>query len=134
MNNSINSLFSFDTGIYNFNDLIKDKSVELSLTQNALPLDEDNLFWSLSISPVPIKSLDYEIEEMAFASIEDMDGLRTNSFTTLLSETFLSIKEHLNNAKDEKTKQAMTDLLHLLKKNADLASLFQGYSNWLQKA
>jgi hypothetical protein len=136
MDNSINSLFSFDNGIYNLQDIMKHNHSHSSISETSLVEDEDNCDLSLSILSEPIKSLDYEIEENALSLIEDIDidRLRTNTITTLLDETLPSMENQLENTKDENTKQALTDLIHLLKENGNLASLFQGYTNWLQKA
>jgi hypothetical protein len=136
MDNSINSLFSFDNGIYNLQDIMKHNPEHSSISETSLVEDENNCDLSLSILSDPIKSLDNEIEENALSLIEDIDidRLRTNTITTLLDETLPSMENQLENTKDENIKQALTNLIYLLNENGNLVSLFQGYTNWLQKA
>ena len=134
MNNTINQLFSFDAGISNWEEVFKNNQAVLPLSKNSIKLDEDNNFLSSAISSATVKSFENEVEEIFLSLIKDMDRLRRYSFGTLLDETRLAIEMELMEVQDPQTQQALSDLIDLLKENVGLASLFQSYTNWLQKA
>ena len=134
MNNTINQLFSFDAGISNWEEVFKNNQAVLPVSKNSIKLDEDNNFLSSAISSATVKSFENEVEEIFLSLIKDMDRLRRYSFGTLLDETRLAIEMELMEVQDPQTQQALSDLIDLLKENVGLASLFQSYTNWLQKA
>ena len=86
------------------------------------------------MSTVSGESLEYQIEKIILSVIDDMENIDTNKFSVLLEKTLLAIKHEIENVQDSKIQQSLTDLVELLMENTNLASLFQSYSNWLQKA
>jgi hypothetical protein len=134
MDNSINRLFSFDSGIYNFEEIIEENPTKLPISKSTSKIDGDDSYLALALSQCPVKSLDIEIEEEILSLIEDVENLKKKSFAALLSDTFRAIEKQLKSNRDTDVQAALSDLIDLLKKNAGLVSLFQSYTNWLQKA
>ena len=94
----------------------------------------ENFFLTLAISQDTVQSLDHQIEEMILSMVKDIDSLETNQYTKMLNETRLKLEKMLENIKNVKIQQSFIDLVELLNENSSLVSLFQSYTNWLQKA
>ena len=134
MNESINKILSFDSGLYNWKEIAEDKHISNSGQQRALDVNNENFFLTLAISQDTVQSLDHQIEEMILSMVKDIDSLETNQYTKMLNETRLKLEKMLENIKNVKIQQSFIDLVELLNENSSLVSLFQSYTNWLQKA
>jgi hypothetical protein len=134
MNDSVNRLFSFDSGIYNLAEIIEDEHIAPRKSKIAPKENEDNAIVSMALSQPTIQSLNNEIEEIIHSMIGDMDGLKTALYTTLTENTRLAIESKIQQTKDTKASDSLSELMDLLTDNLDLASLFQSYTSWLQKA
>ncbi|WP_419658357.1 uncharacterized protein Dvar_72430 [Desulfosarcina variabilis str. Montpellier] len=134
MNDSINRLFAFDSGIYNLEEIFNGITTNQIGINNNLITNENSDFIPSAMSTVSGESLEYQIEKIILSVIDDMENIDTNKFSVLLEKTLLAIKHEIENVQDSKIQQSLTDLVELLMENTNLASLFQSYSNWLQKA
>lgn len=134
MNDSINRLYAFDSGIYNLEEIFDDRYTNQPKLNNNISTNENSDFLSFAMSPVSGESLEYQIEKTILSVIDDMECIDSNQFSALLDKTLLAIKHEIENVQDPKIQQSLSNLVELLMENTNLASLFQSYSNWLQKA
>jgi hypothetical protein len=134
MNDSVNRLFSFDTGIYNWAEIIEDRQIAPSKSKIADKEDEDNAFLSMALSQASIQSLNNEIEDIIHSIIDDMDGLKTTLYATLTDNARIAIESSIKHIDDTNIRDSLSELTNLLSENLDLASLFQSYTSWIQKA
>ena len=134
MNESINKLFSFDSGLYNWEEIAENKHISNSGSQRIIDINSDSSFLTTAISQDTVQSLDHQIEEMILSMLKDIGSLGTNQYTKMLYETRLKLEKILENIENVKVQQSFIDLVELLNENSSLVSLFQSYTNWLQKA
>lgn len=134
MNDSVNRLFSFDSGIYNWAEIIEDRQIATHKSKIVINDDEDNAFLSMALSQASIHSLNNEIEDIIHSIVDDMDGLKTALYATLTENVRIAIESKIKNIENTTMKNSLSELANLLTENSDLASLFQSYTSWIQKA
>ena len=95
MNDSINRLFAFDSGIYNLEEIFNGITTNQIGINNNLITNENSDFIPSAMSTVSGESLEYQIEKIILSVIDDMENIDTNKFSVLLEKTLLAIKHEL---------------------------------------
>jgi hypothetical protein len=134
MSENLTRLFSFDAGIYNWQEIVESKQAALPMLEKPLNGNHDYVISPQALSLTSIQSLDHQIREAIKPVISDIEILKPKPFKALSEETQLALAKKLEQAKKPETKESLSNLISLLKDNSDLVTLFQSYTNWLQKA
>lgn len=131
MSKNITRLHSVDSEIYNF---IENKAIVPHQVNSSILINNDYVISPQDRSSNKIHSVDHQIKEAIKPVMENPEILKPQKYTAILHETYDALHSEIKSSDSAEIKESLTNLIELLKENADLVNMFQSYANWLQKA